>query len=134
MEPHLTVDFQEECSSPGKWYQEYRKDLFQAQPPLSFTTVISATTSTPRLHWLLTPFPTTKYAMERIPPGSSSRQQWFKFSTTNIVCMHFCNQGRQYAKTSIMLDKNPIKVVTEAKFLGMVSGRTLSYKNHVNYL
>ena len=42
--------------------------------------------------------------------------------------MHFCNQGRQYAKTSIMLDKNPIKVVTEARFLGVVFDQTLFIK------
>ena len=48
--------------------------------------------------------------------------------------MHFCNQRKQYAEPSIMLDKNPITVVTEVKFLGVVFDRTLSYKNHVDYL
>ena len=33
-----------------------------------------------------------------------------------------------------MLDKNPIKVVTEAKFLGVVFDRTLSHKCHVDRL
>ncbi|WP_295513796.1 hypothetical protein, partial [Thiolapillus sp.] len=33
-----------------------------------------------------------------------------------------------------MLDKTPIKVVTEAKFLGVIFDRTLSYSSHVNYL
>ena len=48
--------------------------------------------------------------------------------------MHFCNQRKQYAEPSIMLDKNPITVVTEVKFFGVVFDRTLSYKNHVDYL
>ena len=33
-----------------------------------------------------------------------------------------------------MLDKIPIKLVKEAKYLGVVSNRTLSYENHVDYL
>ena len=48
--------------------------------------------------------------------------------------MHLSNQSKQYAELSITLDQNPIKVVTDAKFLGVVVDRTLSYKNHVNYL
>ena len=48
--------------------------------------------------------------------------------------MHFCNQRKQFAEPSIMLDKIPIKVVTEAKFLKVVFDRTLSYKFHFDYL
>ena len=50
----------------------------------------------------------------------------FKFSTTKTVCMHFCNQRKQNAESSIMLGKNPMKVVTEAKYLGVVFDRTIS--------
>ena len=69
----------------------------------------------------------------------NSVQEWiskngFKFSTIKTVCMHFCNQHRKYAEPSIMVDKSPIKVVTEAKFLGVVFDRTLSYNGHVEYL
>ena len=46
--------------------------------------------------------------------------------------MHFCNQRKQNAETSIMLDKNPIKVVIEAKFLGVIFDQTLC-NNHVSY-
>ena len=48
--------------------------------------------------------------------------------------MHFCNQRKHFAEPSILLDKNPIKVVTEAKFLGVIFDQTLSYNSHVNYL
>ena len=48
--------------------------------------------------------------------------------------MHFCNQRKHFAEPSILLDKTPIKVVTEAKFLGVIFDRTLSYSRHVNYL
>ena len=58
----------------------------------------------------------------------------FKFSTRNTVCMCFCNQCKHFAEPSILLDKNPIKVVTEAKFLGVIFDRTLSYSSHVDYL
>ena len=69
----------------------------------------------------------------------NSVQDWvfnngFKFSTSKTVCMHFCNQRKQFSEPSIMLEKNPIKVVTEAKFVGVVFDRTLSYKNHVDCL
>ena len=57
-----------------------------------------------------------------------------KFPPSKTVCMYFCNQRKKYAEPSIMLDKNPIKVVTEAKFFGVVFDRSLSYKNHVEYL
>ena len=48
--------------------------------------------------------------------------------------MHFCNQRKQIAEPSITSDKNPIKVVTEAKFLGVVFDRSLSYRSHIDYL
>ena len=69
----------------------------------------------------------------------NSVQDWvskngFKFSTSKTVCMHFCNQPKHFAEPSILLDKTPIKVVTEAKFLGVIFDRTLSYSIHVKYL
>ena len=48
--------------------------------------------------------------------------------------MQFCNQRKHFAEPSILLDKNPIKVVTEAKFLGVIFDRTLAYIIHVDYL
>ena len=69
----------------------------------------------------------------------NSVQDWvsdngFKFSTSKTVCVHFCNQRKHFAEPSVLLDKTPIKVVTEAKFLGIIFDRTLSYNSHVNYL
>ena len=48
--------------------------------------------------------------------------------------MHFCNQRKHFAEPSLLLDKTPIKVVTEAEFLGVIFDLTLSYSSHVNYL
>ena len=69
----------------------------------------------------------------------NSVQDWisnngFKFSTSKTVCMYFCNRRKHFAEPSIFWDKTPIKVVTEAKFLGVIFDRTLSYNSHVNYL
>ena len=69
----------------------------------------------------------------------NSVQDWvsnngFKFSTSKTVCMHFCNQHKHFAEPSISLVKSPIKVVSEAKFLGVIVDRTLSYSSHVNNL
>ena len=69
----------------------------------------------------------------------NSVQDWvsnngFKVSTSKTVCMHFCDQRKHFAEPSILLDKNPVKVVTEAKFLGVIFDRTLPYNSHVNYL
>ena len=66
----------------------------------------------------------------------NSVQKWvssngIKFSTNITVCMHFCNQRKQFAKPSSMSEENPIKVVTEAKFLGVVFDRTLYYEKKI---
>ena len=58
----------------------------------------------------------------------------FKFSTSKTVCMHFCNQCKHFAELSILLDKTAITVVAEARFLGVIFDRTLSYSSHVSYL
>ena len=43
-------------------------------------------------------------------------------------------QAKQSACTSILPDKTPTKVVTEAKFLGVIFDQTLSHSSHVKYL
>ena len=48
--------------------------------------------------------------------------------------MHFSNQRKHFSEPSVLLDKSPIKVVTEAKFLGVIFDRTLSCSSHINYL
>ena len=69
----------------------------------------------------------------------NSVQDWvsnngFKFSISKTVCMLFCNQHKHFAELSILLDKTAIKVVTEAKFPGVIFDQTLSYSSHINYL
>ena len=47
--------------------------------------------------------------------------------------MNFSNQCKHFAEPSVLLDKSPVKVVTESKFLPVFDW-TLSYSSHVNYL
>ena len=56
------------------------------------------------------------------------------FSCSKTLCTHFCQQVGSFPDPEILLDKDPIKVATEAKFLGLVSDRTLSFKSHIQYL
>ena len=58
----------------------------------------------------------------------------FKFSRSKTICMQFCNQREHFAEPSILLDETPIKVITAAKFLGVIFDRTLTYSIHVKYL
>ena len=52
--------------------------------------------------------------------------------------MHFCRQNGVFPEPTILLDKSPIKVVTEAKFLCLiffVTPNLITFKkNHLQYL
>ena len=58
----------------------------------------------------------------------------FKFSTSKTVCIHFHQQYGFFPDPNILLGKTPIKVVREAKFLGVVFDMKLTFKNHIQYL
>ena len=59
-----------------------------------------------------------------------------KFSTSKTVCIHFHQQYFFLSSPdpNILLGKTPIKVVKEAKFLGLIFDTKLTFKNHVQYL
>ena len=66
-------------------------------------------------------------------------QQWatdngFKFSTTKTVCMHICQKRGPHLDAQLFLDKSPIPVVEETKFLGVIFDRTLSFVPHLKYV
>ena len=68
-----------------------------------------------------------------------SVQEWvsengFKFSTSKTVCIHFHQQYGFFPDPNILLGKTPIKVVKEAKFLGLIFDTKLTFKNRVQYL
>ena len=58
----------------------------------------------------------------------------FKFSTSKTVCIHFHQQYFFSPDPNILLGKTPIKVVKEAKFLGLIFDTKLTLKNHIQYL
>ena len=69
----------------------------------------------------------------------NSVQKWvtengFKFSTSKTVCIHFHQQYGFFPDPNILLGKTPIKVVREAKFLGVIFDTKLTFKNHIQYL
>ena len=44
----------------------------------------------------------------------------FKFSKSKTICMHFCHLRTLHPDPSLTMDGNPIKVVKEMRFLGLV--------------
>ena len=70
----------------------------------------------------------------------NSVQNWiskngFKFSNSKTVCMYFCRQNGFFSEPNIILDKSPIKVVKEAKFLAdLIFDSKHTFKNHIQYL
>ena len=69
----------------------------------------------------------------------NSVQNWvsengFKFSPSKTACIHRCKQNGFFPEPTILLDKSPIKVVKEAKFLGLIFYSKLTFKNHIQHL
>ena len=65
-------------------------------------------------------------------------QQWatdngFQFSNTKAVCMHICQKRGLHLDPQLFLDKSPIPVVEETKFLGNIFDRKLSFVPHLKY-
>ena len=66
-------------------------------------------------------------------------QQWatdngFRFSKIKTVCMHICQKRGLHLDPQLFLDKRPIPVVEETKFLGVIFDRRLSFVPHLKYV
>ena len=66
-------------------------------------------------------------------------QQWatdngFRFSKTKTLCMHICQKRGLHLDPQLFLDKSPIPVVEETKFLGVIFDRKLSFIPHLKYV
>ena len=66
-------------------------------------------------------------------------QQWatdngFRFSKTKTVCMHICQKRGLHLDPQLFLDKSPIPVVEETKFLRVIFDRKLSFIPHLKYV
>ena len=66
-------------------------------------------------------------------------QQWatdngFRFSKTKTLCMHICQKKRSPFRSTACSWQKPIPVVEEAKFLGVIFDRKLSFIPHLKYV
>ena len=66
-------------------------------------------------------------------------QQWatdngFRFSKTKTLCMHICQKRGLQLDPQHFLDKSPIPVGEETKFLGVMFNRRLSFIPHLKYV
>ena len=58
----------------------------------------------------------------------------FKFSKSKTVCMDFCHLRTLHPDPSLTMDGDPIKVVKEMRFLGLVFDSKLSFLPHIRAL
>ena len=49
-------------------------------------------------------------------------------------CMHICQERGLHLDPELFLDKSPIPVVEETKFLGFIFDRKLSFVPHLKYV
>ena len=63
-----------------------------------------------------------------------SLENGFKFSKAKTSCVHFCNKRKMHKDPELFLDKTPLKVVPEAKFLGLIFDNKLSFIPHIKSL
>ena len=66
-------------------------------------------------------------------------QEWvdtngFKFSETKTVCVHFCRLRKTHPDPVLILNGTPISVTEQAKFLGLIFDKKLTFLPHLHYL
>ena len=76
--------------------------------------------------------------IRRLQVRVNSVKKWvqengFKFSLSKSECVHFTNQRGVFTAPDIKLDGTSIKVTYEAKFLGLVFDRRLTFRAHVRF-
>ena len=69
----------------------------------------------------------------------NSLQDWadsngFRFSKSKTVCVHFCQMRHQHNDPELTLDGTALPVTNQAKFLGVIFDKKLSFKPHIQYL
>ena len=58
----------------------------------------------------------------------------FRFSTSKIVCVHFCRLIKPHLDPQLFLNGILIPVVEKTKVLGLIFDRKLSFISHLHYL
>ena len=81
-----------------------------------------------------------KYVLERyLQQCLNNIENWalyngFKFSKSKTQCVHFCQLRKLHDNPQLYLYGSLIPVVDEAKFLGVIFDRKLSFIPHIKYL
>ena len=65
---------------------------------------------------------------------SWATENGFKFSQSKTQCVHFCRLRKIHEDPTLYLNGSKIPVVSEAKFLGVIFDRKLSFIPHIKYL
>ena len=63
-----------------------------------------------------------------------SNTNGFKFSTAKTQCVHFCQLRKRHEDPVLTLNGSQIPVVDQAKFLGVIFDRKLSFVPHIKAL
>jgi len=58
----------------------------------------------------------------------------FRFSKSKTQAIHFCNKRKFHNDPELLLDKEPINIVKEAKFLGITFDSKLNFLSHIKIL
>jgi len=76
---------------------------------------------------------------QKLQQTISKLEQWadlngFKFSQDKTQVIHFCHKMKLHPDPELYLNKHPISVVKEKKFVGIVFDSKLNLKAHILYL
>ena len=63
-----------------------------------------------------------------------SLENGFRFSKAKTNVIHFCNKRKLHNDPELLLDRIPLNVVKEAKFLGLIFDNKLSFIPHIKHL
>ena len=63
-----------------------------------------------------------------------SNENGFKFSPTKTQCVHFCQLKKRHDDPVLMLNNSQIPVADQAKFLGVIFDKKLSFVPHIKAL
>ena len=77
--------------------------------------------------------------IERLQQCLNRTEEWatrngFKFSKSKTQCVHFCQQRKIHNDPAVYIYGSQIPVVAEAKFLGVIFDRKLSFIPHIKYV
>ena len=80
-----------------------------------------------------------RHSVANLQQTLNKLQHWvdtngFKFFETKTVCMHFCRLRKVHPDPVLLLNGMQVPVVEQAKFLGLIFDRKLTFVPHLRYL